>query len=193
MRSVFKKFNEAESGFMLIGLIVIIAISGILIGGLATSIIQIITYPEKVRDNSVVVQQAQNLSYWISRDAQMVQYIDTGDDPSTGENEAFSFSWVNSKETDISGNDYISTFLVRYVFDTNRLLRYENLHVDTYDSDGQLISSTDSQKMTIIAEYVTEISGSISGAGFTVSATFSYDKAQVQRIYDITPRVNFLG
>jgi hypothetical protein len=193
MRCIFKKFSEANSGLAIINLVLGIAISGVLMGGLVTSISYIISYPAEVRDNSVVIEQAQNLSYWISRDVQMIQYIETGNDPGTVENEAFTFSWVGAEETDVNGNDYIDTFLVRYVYDTDKLLRYEDLHVDTYDSNGQLIGTTDSQKMNVISEYVSNIEGSLNNAGFTVSATFSYDGAYVQRIYDITPRVSFLN
>lgn len=193
MKRIFKDFNKSSSGFTLLELAIAIAISSVLLGGLITAIYQLTHYPAKVQANAVVIQQAQNLSYWISRDGQMIQDVDLVDDPNTVENEAFTFSWVGEKETDINKNEYIYTFLVRYICDTGRLSRYEHLHTDIYDSDGYLISSTDNQKITVIAEYVSDIVGSMSNAGLAVSATFSYDNTQVQRTYDITPRVYFLN
>ena len=192
MRQMFKEFSRASSGFTLIELAVGIAIGSVLIGGLVTSIYQLVFFPPKVQANSVVMQQAQNLSYWISRDSQMIQTIDIGDDPGTVENEAFTFSWVGLKRTDIDQNEYIDTFLVRYLYDGDKLSRYEHIHVDKYDSNGDLISSNDSQKATVIAEHCSSIEGSLNNAGLTVSATFSYSDTQVQRTYDITPRANTL-
>jgi prepilin-type N-terminal cleavage/methylation domain-containing protein len=190
MRKLFKKFNRANSGFTFIELAVSMAIGSVLIAGLAGSIHQIVFFPPKVRANSVVMQQAQNLSYWISHDGQMVQTIHIGDDPNTGESEAFSFHWVGVKRTDVDQNEYIDTFWVRYLYNNNTLSRCEQLHTDKYNSGGNLISSTDNQNTTIIAEHVSSIEGSSNADGFTVSATFSYDDTQVQRTYDMTPRVN---
>ena len=193
MSSILKNFNSAKDGFALINLALSLAIGGVLMGGLITSIYQLTTYPVEVRDESMVIQQAQNLGYWISRDGQMMQDIDIGDNPGTVENEAFVFSWVGAKKTDIYENEYIDTFSVKYVYDTDRLSRYENLHTDIYDSNGQLINSTNTQKITIIADYVLDIDGSISNAGLGVSATFSYAEILIQRTYDITPRAYFLN
>jgi prepilin-type N-terminal cleavage/methylation domain-containing protein len=193
MKCLFKKYKKANSGFTLIELVLAITISSLLITGLATFIYQLISYPEKVKANSVIIQQAQNLSYWISRDGQMIQHADIGDNPNTVDIEVFTFSWVDAKKTDINNNDYIRTFLIKYVCDAGRLTRNQYLHIDTYDSDGQLISSSDSYKEMFIAEYVYDIDGSINTTRLTVSATFSYADTQIQRTYDITPKAYFLN
>lgn len=193
MRRMFKGFNRANSGFTIVELAFSMTISSLLIGGLVTSIHHLISLPPRIQANSVVMQQAQNLSYWLSRDAQMIQTFTAGDSPVTSENEALTFSWVCMKRTDGQDNDYIDTFLVRYLYESGRLSRCEKLHTDKYNSNGELIGSTDSQKMMVVAEHVSGILGSLVSTGLKVSATFSYSGTQVERTYDITPRANILN
>ena len=190
---MFKEFNGISRGFALIELVVGIGITSLMLTGIVTSIHQLVFVPAKVGANSVVMQQAQNCSYWICNDAKMMQIFNTGDIPTTVENEVLTFSWVCEKRTDSYNNDYIDTFLVYYLYDGSRLSRYEHLHTDTYNSNGNLISSTDSQKTTAIAEHVSGIEGVFNNGGLTVSVNFSYGDTQLRRTYDITPRTNLMN
>jgi len=190
---MFKEFNGISRGFALIELVVGIGITSLMLTGIVTSIHQLVFVPAKVGANSVVMQQAQNCSYWICNDVKMMQTFNTGDIPTTVENEVLTFSWVCEKRTDSYNNDYIDTFLVYYLYDGSRLSRYEHLHTDTYNSNGNLISSTDSQKTTAIAEHVSGIEGVFNNGGLTVSVNFSYGDTQLRRTYDITPRTNLMN
>ena len=193
IRRMFKEFNGISRGFTLIELVIGIGISGMIITGIVTTINQLIFIPAEVGANSVVMQQAQNCSYWICNDAKMMQIFNTGDIPTTVENEVLTFSWVCEKRTDSYNNDYIDTFLVYYLYDGSRLSRYEHLHTDTYNSNGNLMSSTDNQKTTAIAEHVSGIEGAFNNGGLIVSANFSYGDTTLQRQYDITPRTSLMN
>jgi hypothetical protein len=190
---MFKEFNGISRGFALIELVIGIGISGVIITGIVTTVNQLIFIPAEVGANSVVMQQAQNCSYWISNDVKMMQTINTDDIPTTVENEVFTFSWVCEKRTDSDNNDYIDTFFVSYLYDGSRLSRHEHLHTDIYNSNGNLMSSTDNQKITAIAEHVSGIEGVFNNGGLTVSANFSYGDTKLQRTYDITPRTNLMN
>ena len=190
---IFKEFNGMSRGFTLIELVLGLGISSLLITGIVTTINQLVFVPAEVGANSVVMQQAQNCSYWICNDAKMMQIFNTGDIPTTVENEVFTFCWVREKRTDSSNNDYIDTFLVYYLYDGSRLSRYEHLHTDIYSPNGNLMSSTDNQKTTAIAEHVSGIEGVFNNGGLTVSANFSYGDTKLQRQYDITPRTSLMN
>ncbi len=193
IKQIFKEFYKASGGFALLDLAVSMAVSSVLIGGMATSIHQLMSFPTDIESGSVAIQQSQNFSYWISRDGQMAQTVSIGDNPNTTENETLSFSWVGVKRTDANNNDYIDTFTVLYLYDSGKLSRYRHLHTDKYSSNGNLVGFTDSETTAAIAEYVSDIQGIVSNAELTVAATFSFNGAQVQRTYGITPRANIMN
>ena len=193
-----KKWLSRESlkkngGFTLIELIVSMAVGSMLMGGLLVSVHQLLFVSSKAQSDTVVVQQTQNLSYWISRDVQMTQTIGLGDVPATQETEVFTFTSVGVKTTDAQHNDYFDTRLVRYLCDNSTLSRYELIHTDVYNSNGALIDTTETTSSMAIAEHISNIEGSLSSTGLRVSVTVDHSGTQIQRAYDITPRANVLN
>lgn len=188
-----KGFHHESTGFTLIELAISLVISSLIAIGLISVIYQLILYPTTIQANSAIMQQAQNCSYWISRDAQMIQTFNIGDNPDTPEPEVFTFSWVNVKRTDSYGNDYIDTFVVSYIYDGMTLLRREAVHTDKYASSGDFISATDIQKTATTAKNVSDIAGSFNNNALTISVTFSDGDIQIRRTYDTTPRATIMN
>jgi len=75
--------NKNQKGFTLIELMVAIAISSVITGGITMTIFQVIIGSARTNNHMIAVRQAQNAGYWVSHDAQMAQSIRIGDDPAT--------------------------------------------------------------------------------------------------------------
>jgi prepilin-type N-terminal cleavage/methylation domain-containing protein len=74
-------FHKSQTGFTLIELMLAIAISGIITGGITATIFQVFNGSARTNNHMTAVRQVQNAGYWVSHDAQMAQDIVTGDDP----------------------------------------------------------------------------------------------------------------
>jgi prepilin-type N-terminal cleavage/methylation domain-containing protein len=76
--------NKNQLGFTLLELMLAMAISGIISGGITMSIFQVLNGSARTNNHLIAVNQVQNAGYWVSLDAQMAQivvpdeYEDTG-------------------------------------------------------------------------------------------------------------------
>jgi len=70
--------NERQSGFTLVELLVALAITAFIISGVAVAVYQIMTMNASSSNRVLAITQAQNVGYWVSRDAEMAQQIDIG-------------------------------------------------------------------------------------------------------------------
>ena len=68
--------NKNQRGFTLIELLVAIAITGLITGGLTTTIFQVFDINARSNDHMTAVREVQNAGYWISRDTQMAQSME---------------------------------------------------------------------------------------------------------------------
>ena len=71
-----KTKDKRQSGFTLIELLVALAVTGFIISGVAVSIYQIMSMNSSSTNRIYAVTQAQNVGYWVSRDAEMAQEIE---------------------------------------------------------------------------------------------------------------------
>jgi prepilin-type N-terminal cleavage/methylation domain-containing protein len=91
--------NRNQRGFTLIELMVAIAISSVITGGITMTIFQVIIGSARTNNHMIAVRQAQNAGYWVSHDAQMAQSIRIGDDPATPEIEFLTLKWTDWDDT----------------------------------------------------------------------------------------------
>ena len=70
--------NKNQKGFTLIELMVAIAISSVITGGITMTIFQVIIGSARTNNHMIAVRQAQNAGYWVSHDAQMAQSVTLG-------------------------------------------------------------------------------------------------------------------
>jgi len=124
--------KRGEKGFTLIEVLVVIALTGVIIGPLAMVTTTLLTNPQRFTDQNVVLQQVRNAGYWISRDVQMARTVNPRD-PSSG------FLLSLDIPVDIDENNDLR---IDYLFDGDRLKRQK------HDSLGTLISET------LIADYI---------------------------------------
>ncbi|MFW0860383.1 MAG: prepilin-type N-terminal cleavage/methylation domain-containing protein, partial [Dehalococcoidia bacterium] len=69
--------HKSQRGFTLIELIIAIAITGIIIGGIVMTIFQVISVNALTANHLTAVRQVQNAGHWITSDAKMAQSVAT--------------------------------------------------------------------------------------------------------------------
>ena len=113
---------KSEKGFTLVEVIIALAITGIIVPAMAMSTATLLTNNQKAVAHNIVLQQVQNVGYWISRDVQTSKTL-TVTEPS-----GFPLTLVIPHDTN-EGNDYS----VEYLFDGSRLKRrvYDSSHTLT--------------------------------------------------------------
>lgn len=95
MSSKFGVTSKSQRGFTLVEMIIVVAIIGLIGGGLATAVFQMWSLNALSTGRATAVRQVENAIHWISRDAQMAQTVQTGGDSGFPLN----LSWVRWDNT----------------------------------------------------------------------------------------------
>ncbi len=183
--------EKGQSGFTLVELIIAIAITSIITVGLVLTIFQLWGGHARASGEMIVVRQVQNAGYWISRDAQMAQYVDPDLELDDSPGFPLTLTWYqyayNTENPDRRGDGY----RVIYTLVDGKLERgyYEAPNQEeegeTPDEDFMLIYTT------FIAEYISPIICLFDGEKLTLTVTASIGGWKPQsetRIYETMPR-----
>ena len=151
-----------QKGFTLIELVVALAILGIVVVGIVTSIFQIMQGRAQIAGKSVALADIDNAAHWVTRDIVMGQSTDLEDDaPPTGN---MTMTW-----NDLTGwaeaEESISHSVV-YIHSGTQLLR-------EYDS---------ANNTTIVGRHLTDVGFSINGNLVTVTLTSSPDGVRASTV-----------
>ena len=73
-----KKLKKDQRGLTLVELLIVIAITGIITGGITMSIFQVFNINTRTANRMAAVSQVENAGSWVSPDVQMSQSVETG-------------------------------------------------------------------------------------------------------------------
>ena len=86
-----KKLKKDQRGLTLVELLIVIAITGIITGGITMSIFQVFNINTRTANRMAAVSQVENAGSWVSPDVQMAREIDT-------ESEFLKLTWIEIEE-----------------------------------------------------------------------------------------------
>ncbi len=188
IKELSKKYHQAQLGFTLLEIVASLAISALIMSGAVTSIHQLLFQESATRDNMMSTQFVQNCGHWIKRDILMSQSIMPGDNPDTADNETMTLYWVGAGREDAQSNDCIDFYEVRYFIENNELRRNEHVTTKKYDSNGDLLDTTENQGTSLISENITDVVVNSVNGTTTLSITAWVGDIQTQKNYEIMPR-----
>lgn len=202
---IFKRLgiiNKDQRGFTLVELMVAIAISALIVGGLTLTIFQLFGGHAQSSGEMTVIRQVQNAGYHISRDAQMAEVIknaDTDDPDTVNGTDVLILYWteftvwsLTEEGTDIYSIKHKVTYNLT---DDERLLRYH--YKNTALVDGQehtwdypaIDEFPNQESVTHIAQYITVCDYNQGTNTLAVTAYVGGYKPQSEtRTYEIDPR-----
>ncbi len=114
MNKKLAKIVRCQRGLTLNELVIAVAITALIMGGIGTAVYQIIVVNAKSNAHMTAVKDVENAVHWLTRDAQMAQYSEDASPLST-RSFPINLTWTNPYES-ISGN-------VTYQISGKKLLR----------------------------------------------------------------------
>ena len=168
-------FHKNQMGFTLVELMLAIAITGVITGGITMTIFQVFDANARTSNHMTAVRQVQEAGYWVSYHALMAQDIVTGDDPATpGVTEFLTLTWEDRYDDDHQ---------VVYSLEDRPSGSLENLQGVHY------INGEESDR-TPVFQYIdpTGTTCDFTGGKLTFTVTATVQEQSETRIYEVTPR-----
>ena len=190
LHSFISKITKNQRGFTLIELIIAIAITTLIAGGVASALFQVYNVNTLNSNHMTATRQVQNAGFWISQDSQMAQIVDTTDDVGTAEIEILFLSWTGWGYDigDDKGTDYVE---VVYYYDvaTSEIWRNEVKTTTIYDSDGGPVGTpTSSSSLFRVAQFITSATTALSGNKIELTIVAEVADSSEKRTYEVSPR-----
>ncbi|MFC1875299.1 type II secretion system protein J [Chloroflexota bacterium] len=194
------KISKNQRGFTILELLIAVAITGLIIGGIALTIIQLFEGHAQSSGEMTALRQVQNAGYHISRDVQHAHTsnINTDDNPETLDiTEILTITWTEItswKTEDLGeGEDLIENVISKiirhkivYTLDDEKLDR-NDYRTDEIREDDPIEYSL--YRVTRVAEYITVCEYDDLYDILTVTAKTGGFKSQIEtRTYEIDAR-----
>ncbi len=166
--------HKNQRGFTLIEVLIAIAVTALIIGGITMAIFQTFTVSARTSSHMTAVRQVQNAGHWISQDAQMAQEVDT-DDPGI----LVTLTWTEWDDGTVN--------VVTYTIDGGEL---ERSHSKTPGGTSEMIVARFIEANCVFTD--TNGDGVDDTLILTITATVSDFTGETSetRVYEITPRPN---
>jgi prepilin-type N-terminal cleavage/methylation domain-containing protein len=188
--SFISKVTKNQRGFTLIELIIAIAITTLITGGVVSALFQVYNVNTLNSNHMTATRQVQNAGFWISQDSQMAQIVDTADDGGTAEIEILFLSWTGWGYDigDDRGTNYVE---IVYYYDaaTYEIWRNEVKTTTIYDSNGgQVGTPTISSSLIRVAQFITSTTTTLSVNKIELTIVAEVGDSSEQRTYEVSPR-----
>ena len=132
IKRLFKAHEQ--SGFVLIEMLMVIAISGLIIAGIVEVTVQTVVITAANNSRIAAVKQVENAIHWIERDAQMASSKSIEPSDSTVTDFPLELSWIHFEDN--------YTHFITYRLDNSVLIRREEVKDITEPENHELISDT---------------------------------------------------
>jgi len=166
--------NKDQRGFTIIELLVALAITGLITGGVTMTIFQVFAGNARTSNHMTAVRQVQSAGYWISHDAQMAQSV--APDPGAS-GFPLTLTWT---EYGVDGDEH----QVVYTLASNKLQREHYTNRATNPTPDAT---------TFVADHIdtANTSCALDGSKLTLTVTASiggFKPASETRVYEIVRR-----
>jgi prepilin-type N-terminal cleavage/methylation domain-containing protein len=169
-----RKLYKGQGGFTLIEILVVLALIGLITGGITAAISQVLTINTRSSNHMIAVRQVQQAGKEVSKDTLQAQPNKIDDNPSGGN--FLVLNWTNSEGLEN---------MVVYTIDDDKLKRSHTIN-----------GTAQTTAPAVVAQYIDSAQTSCSWNNatsvltFTVTATVgsgSYEAIET-RVYEIEPR-----
>ncbi|MEN8494353.1 prepilin-type N-terminal cleavage/methylation domain-containing protein [Dehalococcoides sp. THU3] len=143
MRRFILKYSGKQAGFTLVEMLVALAITGLIMAGLTTSIFQLFTITQRSSDHMTIIRHLDIVNSWLSTDIQMANTQPTWDPNTHSLTIRQTRALTDSEDPESNVTDHIVTYTYNPI--TGTLTRTE---LRLFDNSTQT---------SLIAEYVSGI------------------------------------
>jgi prepilin-type N-terminal cleavage/methylation domain-containing protein len=167
--------HKNQRGFTLVEMLIAIAVTALIVGGIAMAIFQTVTVNARNSSHMTTVRQVQNAGHWISQDTQMAQEVDPAADPDGFPLTLTWTEWADSTENtviySITADDELKRTHTRTPGGTTEMIVARFINTDP-------------------ALTKCELSGDVLTVTVTATVSDFTGETSETRVYEINPRPN---